>query len=124
MTDLEEALAELAAAEARLAAAEAECKKLGVSTSKPKTSKKTKSRVQKVHHPESGLVSGTWGKTGRAPVGTRVRMDDTPVITKHLDAAQRPEPPKYEGRECLLVASIKDGTSLPADGCRCARCTN
>lgn len=129
-TKVKEALAEQAAAEAELAAAlaelarvEAECKALGVDISKPRKSKKAKTGRggREVHHPESGLRSGVWG-CGGTPVGThRIRMNDAPVVMKHRDAALRPEPPKYEGRECLLVASVIDG-SVPVLNCPCANC--
>jgi hypothetical protein len=129
MNELEKALAELAAAEAVLAAAKAarESIEAGVMVKLPpeRRAKKNPARaaraVREVHHPESGLRSGIWG-CGPAPVGEyRVRINEAPVIMKHRDATQRPDHPGYEGRECLLVASVIDG-SVPVLNCPCANC--
>jgi hypothetical protein len=126
MTELEKALAELAAAEAVLASAKAarESIEAGVMVKLPpeKKAKKRPARpAREMHHPESGLRSGIWG-CGPAPVGEyRVRINDAPVIMKHRDATQRPVQPTYEGRECLLVASVIDGC-VPVLNCPCANC--
>lgn len=126
MTELEKALAELAAAEARLAKATADREAIEagkiVKLPPERKSKKRPARPA-VHHPESGLRSGVWG-CGPAPVGDRrVRVNNEPVFTKHRDATVRPVESRYEGRECLLVASIVDG-SVPVLDCPCASCNN
>lgn len=84
--ELEQALAELAeanarleAAKAELASAEAECKAVGA---------KRPRRKRPVH--QSVLVSECYGYGGPAPVGTRTRPNMIPVVTKELDPTDRP----------------------------------
>lgn len=117
--ELDQALAELAEANARLAKAKADlaAAKAAGGTVPRKSAKRT---AREVHHPESGLRSGVTG-CGPAPVGTRVRINDAPVVMKHRDGTKRPVEVKYEGRECLLVASVIDG-SVPVMNCPCASC--
>lgn len=92
--------------------------------SKPKPRQKTRRQRQ--------LRVGDWrtssrippeSKLGMIPASGRVRMDDTPVVTKHLDPTVRPVDDVYEGKECLLVAGARNGSDLLAIDCKCADCT-
>jgi hypothetical protein len=79
----------------------------------------------------SQLRVGDWRTTSRIPPESRlgmitapkrVRMDDAPIVTKHLDPTNRPVADEYEGRECLLIAGATDGSNLLDINCLCAGC--
>jgi hypothetical protein len=63
-------------------------------TTKPKAKPKPKT-ARPIHHTE--LRHGIWGFGGPATVGTRVRLNNEPVIMKHQDGTDRPTCKKCEG---------------------------
>jgi hypothetical protein len=120
--ELDQALAELAAANARLAAAKAETAKLRASGI-PVRSGRAKKRVQRSVHRNELLHSAQDGG-GAQPVGTRVRVNMTPVVTKELDPTDRPNGYAYAGRECLMVHDVLEG-NIQSDSwqrCNCVAC--
>lgn len=99
--ELDLALAELADAEAELAAAQA-----GVAaakkTARPKRPAKVASRPKReVHH--SDLAPGCYGYGGPINPDVRLRMDMTPVVTKHLDAMTRPTRGRMPGKVSVTI---------------------
>lgn len=127
MTELEQALADLAKAEAELAKAEAELKAAEAKAPKrPAKKTKPKRAERPIHHPESNLRSERYGYGGPMPSDERYRFDMTPVVTKELDPMERPEDYKYVGRECLYLADLEAGRT-DSDSwkrCMCANCVD
>lgn len=120
--ELDQALAELAKAEAELTAAKAELK-IAESKYGPAPKVRNPKKMQRPVHRNKVLRSGCdYG--GSAPVGTRVRTDMTPVVTKELDPTDRPNDYAYAGRECLLVHDVLAGinSSDSWQRCKCASC--
>lgn len=122
--ELDQALADLAAANAELASAKAELK---VAETKYGPSPKTR-KPRKVHRPvhSNKLLRSERHGGGAQPVGTRVRTNMTPVVTKEIDPTDRPTDAKYAGRECLMVHDVLEG-NIQSDSwkrCNCADCVN
>jgi hypothetical protein len=130
--ELDQALAELAAAKAELDEAKAEVA-AAESGAKPKAAKPaakkaaakpkpTRRSKRPVHH--SDLQPGCSG-TGERFTGTdKVRTDMTPVVTKELDAMARPNEYKPKTIECLLVFDVQNGF-MDSDSwkrCKCLAC--
>lgn len=130
MTELELALAELAKAEAELAQAEADLKAAEAEAAKPakpaksKRAAKPKRTARPIHHPESDLHHEITGYGGPMPSDVRVRIDQTPVVTRELDPMDRPVDHKYAPHECLYEVDMAAGRT-DSDSwkrCKCSNC--
>lgn len=121
--ELDQALAELAAANAELAAAKADL----AAAKKAKTTKRSapaKKRTTRPMHHTPGFYAGCSGTGERFTGSDKVRIDNTPVITKEINPMNRPNDPGYTPRECLFIFDIKNGLS-DSDSwrrCKCAAC--
>jgi len=124
--ELEQALAELEAAKAELDAARAEVAAAESSKATKPAAKKAAGKPKRTKRPvhRSGLPTGCSG-TGERFTGTdKVRIDMTPVVTKELDAMDRPNEYKPKVIECLLVFDVKQGF-MDSDSwkrCKCLDC--
>ena len=130
MNEIEKLKAELAAVERELADADAAVAAIKAGNAAPKIRRapkpakpKTMQKKKRAVH-RSALETSIEGYGGPAPVGaSRIRPNNTPVVTRHVDPRERPVDSTYEGRECLLLAAVEAGSSLTGIRCGCAGCT-
>lgn len=120
--ELDQALAELAAANAELAAAQADVAAAKKAKAAKRSASVKKRMTRQVHHTE--LRAGCSGTGERFTGPEKLRVNHTPVVTKHVNPMDRPEAPEYVGLECLFEFDIKNGLiySDSWQRCKCAGC--
>jgi anti-sigma factor RsiW len=124
MNEIERLKAELAAVEREDADAKAAMAAIKAGKKPAKIRRAPKPAKNKPAKPavhRNSFKGSIEGYGGPAPVGSSTRTNNTPVVTRHIDAIK--ENVEYEGRECLMIAAAEAGSNMNGIICRCADCS-